>query len=850
MTLKMNPIFLLIFLLLNGFVASSQIIPAADRIDWTPGLPDGIPNTSSWITKNVVADFSADNSGTNNALSQIQNGIDNLASNVNHIIYFPAGTYRLEGSLSLRSNIVLRGASASNTKLEFYNPTSSACISGLLYDYGVWQNLNTSVSKGVLTLAVPNASLFEVGGFAELQQTNDNSLMTDFQGTPPPDWGQDVVGQLFEVASISGNNITFKTPVHISYNTNLSPKIRPIGLISNIGIEGMHVTLKTDTDVSLIAFGNAAYCWVKDIISFKTRKAHLSFARSLGCEVRGSQFSHSYNYDGGGHGYGVALGIHTSDVLVENNSFDHLRHSMLFQLGANGNVFAYNYSQRVHGEAVVSNFVYYPPDISAHGLFAYMNLFEGNSVQAIGNSDAWGPIGPGNTYLRNRVESDQTDLGYNYFDATTHTNAIGNSFITLNDRYGLASNNIEHGNLIDGEEIWDSEVSDNNIPDSYYLTEKPEFFGNKPWPIYGLTEGYEEPLPAQDNLIPYYETNKDELMKIRGPRTISPGQSITLSIEYTALQDRRLHVALSDGNGIIQAGYFGDDAIQVSSGHGVIDVEIVVPANLSSAGTYSVFLAEINSPSPFWAAGNYIWKLNQYDVRLQEDVDYSVDLNLTTMLEGCFEESQQMMRDDLRNIGVLPLVEPYTALGYTQVMGGGETTTSSVLNVIGNDAIVDWVLVELRDPENPSIILATQSALLQRDGDIVSANGSAALTFDGLNFSSAYIAIRHRNHFGIRSEVPYPIQDVINLNFSSSLMGIHGMNSTNSIGSIRVMMSGDANHDGAVNSIDKNDYWRLQNGQAYNYQESSADFDLNGIVNPVDKNYFFSPNNGESEQLE
>ena len=32
-----------------------------------------------------------------------------------------------------------------------------------------------------------------------------------------------------------------------------------------------------------------------------------------------------------------------------------------------------------------------------------MNLFEGNVVEFIHNSDWWGPSGPGNTFFRNRA---------------------------------------------------------------------------------------------------------------------------------------------------------------------------------------------------------------------------------------------------------------------------------------------------------------------------------------------------------------------------------------------------------------------------------------------------------------
>ena len=43
--------------------------------------------------------------------------------------------------------------------------------------------------------------------------------------------------------------------------------------------------------------------------------------------------------------------MHTTGTLAEDNIFDSLRHAMMVQTGANGNVFGYNYSANpVQGE--------------------------------------------------------------------------------------------------------------------------------------------------------------------------------------------------------------------------------------------------------------------------------------------------------------------------------------------------------------------------------------------------------------------------------------------------------------------------------------------------------------------
>ncbi|WP_020598393.1 Ig-like domain-containing protein, partial [Spirosoma panaciterrae] len=117
------------------------------------------------------------------------------------------------------------------------------------------------------------------------------------------------------------------------------------------------------------------------------------------------------------------------------------------------------------------------------------------------------------------------------------------------------------------------------------------------------------------------------------------------------------------------------------------------------------------------------------------------------------------MRDDLRVKNLIPTTEPYTSLGFTQTGGGGGETIanpSGVFAVTGANAIVDWVLVELRNANAPTTIVATRSALVQADGDIVSVDGTSPITFgQGVTQGTAYyVSVRHRNHLGVMTASP------------------------------------------------------------------------------------------------
>ncbi len=115
-------------------------------------------------------------------------------------------------------------------------------------------------------------------------------------------------------------------------------------------------------------------------------------------------------------------------------------------------------------------------------------------------------------------------------------------------------------------------------------------------------------------------------------------------------------------------------------------------------------------------------------------------------LQGaCLGTPGMLMRDDLRAKGLIPLTEPYSNLpGFTHLNGGGETIPASMLNTTGQNAIVDWMFMELRDAANN--LICTRSVLLQRDGDIVDTDGN--LVEIGVVEGDYYVCLRHRNHLG------------------------------------------------------------------------------------------------------
>lgn len=120
-------------------------------------------------------------------------------------------------------------------------------------------------------------------------------------------------------------------------------------------------------------------------------------------------------------------------------------------------------------------------------------------------------------------------------------------------------------------------------------------------------------------------------------------------------------------------------------------------------------------------------------------------LSVRVYLDGPFRSADGLMADSLRIKGLIPLQEPYSAMGHA--VQGPTSTTAGVLSTIGNTAIVDWVLVELRDPAAPANVVERRVGLVQRNGWVVRPDGTAGLPFCSTG-PSYYVAVRHRNHLG------------------------------------------------------------------------------------------------------
>ncbi len=178
------------------------------------------------------------------------------------------------------------------------------------------------------------------------------------------------------------------------------------------------------------------------------------------------------------------------------------------------------------------------------------------------------------------------------------------------------------------------------------------------------------------------------------------------------------------------------------------------------------------------------------------DPDAIVRLQTDVFLDGPLDLGTMLMDDGLRSSGSIPLQEPYSAAGFTYATGaGGETTTNGMLSTTGNNAIVDWVRVELRPAADPGKVVAVRHALLQRDGDIVAADGTPILDF-GVGAGAYHVAIRHRNHLGAMTATPISLSATATVvDFRLAGMDTYGIDARKSVGAQRALWAGNVSAD-------------------------------------------------------
>lgn len=371
----------------------AQDIPQDRLSDWSQcGLTKPIDNSTVEI--DVVKDLGlSSDSSTNDNSSRLNDAIAAITQPTT--FNFPSGVFLFLDPIVLQSNTSIKGNGRS-TQFIFDEIGESDCIQlhGTTSQDPVAVNQSM---KGENYLILTNGGLLSPDKIILIADTDSTKIFSS--------WALHSTGQVVKIKNQTGDTLFLDNKLRREYLAENDPFFFVTEPITSTSVENISI-LRLDSsrsNTSNIGLNYAYNCLIKCVSSELCDFAHISSSRGLHNSIIGNYLTKSADYGGGGSGYGIVLQFTSSECLVSDNTFSQLRHSILLQSGANGNVIAYNYSREPFWEGTLL-----PSDAAGdlvfHGNYPYANLCEGNVVQNIVIDESHGINGPHNIIFRNRAE--------------------------------------------------------------------------------------------------------------------------------------------------------------------------------------------------------------------------------------------------------------------------------------------------------------------------------------------------------------------------------------------------------------------------------------------------------------
>ncbi len=364
--------------------------------------------------------------GNQDDTNSIQRAISNCP--LDQVVLLAAGIFRVaEGSyLLINKGITLRGAGPGVTilqrkngaRLGNYRPgnqPSPMIIIGPMR----WNDNTTSIAltadaaAGTNSVKVVSTAGFSVGQIVLLDEASGAGWQADVEGlgqiwasqdyrvvwqkhNPPQSWDDfgpasypyqsGTAGCWFskcdrpnseikQILSISGNTITFDSPITISYRVShqaqlyywQTPQTRDAG-VENMTLEG--------GDDGNLRFEWAAYCWAQNVENTLWLQEGFAIDNSFRIQLEGFYVHRPVWPVPGGGGYNISLSNGSSEILIENGISVLANKVMVSRSAGAGSVVAYNYMDDgfISGQAAWQEIGLN----ASHMVGSHHTLFEGN----------------------------------------------------------------------------------------------------------------------------------------------------------------------------------------------------------------------------------------------------------------------------------------------------------------------------------------------------------------------------------------------------------------------------------------------------------------------------------------
>lgn len=557
------------------------IIPDERRIDWSlTGIPGGIPERTTIC---ATLDSAAYGNGSTDATAAIQEALDNCPDG--QVVYLPEGVYVTSDTIHLDSYSTLRGAGPGKTVLKHRGGylRSMVDMRGLIYWqiaglHRTYDVLQANKDSQVITLA--STAGIHPGDILLINQLNDGDLVDPVGVEGKCTWcgyedGDRTLGQLVEVAAISGNQVSLTLPLHWTYDPALDPwayQVDADAMIRHAGLEDLTLT-QDDPEVEfVIEMDGAQYSWVKNVEIKNIQRRAMWVIDSLQNEIRECTIHIGIDGYGRDRGYGIFLDMHSSNNLVENNILSTIDGGgIMTGGGASGNVIAYNYLHNILFDDPW--WLIASPSLN-HAPHPKMNLWEGNFAYKA-EADIIHGSSSHNTIFRSRSfgwMSDTITTRNNAIEIAaknTYMNVVGNVLGTpgKSNRYEVlpgqpyddwtdyviyalgvssgvedakpAETLLRHGNFdyVTNSVIWDPAIPNHDLPASLYLDGAPEWWCQEtPFPAIGPdVPGYANDIPARRRFegLPCTHTTQVALHAAPGNQVIYLSWEVTGALPLT-----------------------------------------------------------------------------------------------------------------------------------------------------------------------------------------------------------------------------------------------------------------------------------------------------------------------------
>jgi hypothetical protein len=373
-----------------------------DRLTtWAPGIPGGVPARTT-----VCATLAAEtyDNGADDATAGIQAALDTCP--VGQVVQLTAGDFKVTDVILITKGIVLRGMGPTQTKLKMPVGTNSNLITvgTRWFKFTEPTNLTSDAQRGARTVTVSSVPPgLGVGEIVLVDQTTDPAVTRWAAKSPPGDVSRTwftrpdrPLGQVMEIESLRGSEVTFTTAFHIDFRTAFAAQLTrfahneggpAVPSVKYAGVEDLYLSGGSRGQGN-ISLQNAAYSWIKNIESDRQDGASVSIDGSFRSIVRDSYIHSTQTPYPGGGGYGVSFSWYSADNLVENNIVWNMNKVMVMRASGGGNVIGYNYME----DGWIAN----APGIVETGLNAahlttpHYELFEGNQSFNFDGDDTWG----------------------------------------------------------------------------------------------------------------------------------------------------------------------------------------------------------------------------------------------------------------------------------------------------------------------------------------------------------------------------------------------------------------------------------------------------------------------------